>query len=322
MQRAPAGEMLSVALGAEEASEFLENQCALAAINAEKQCVISGRAESIARIALRLTERQIAHTALTTSHAFHSPSMDSILAEFATIVAQVKLAPTTIPYVSNLTGEIFSKGSVIDGSYWVEHLRNTVRFADGIHTLIKGVEKVFLEVGPGRTLSSLVRKVRAPGAQSVISSSRHAAEKVSDEVAFLEALGQLWQAGVPVEWHAVQARNICHRVELPTYPFERVPVGDQRGAITELRKPDSTPHAPTHTESVEETLQGIWRDLLGVESIRRADNFFDLGGDSLLAVQLGARIEARMGRPLPMRQFLAQPTLASLAELVGTAQTG
>ncbi len=147
--------------------------------------------------------------------------MDPILEAFAAEVAKVKLAAPRVPYVSNLTGTWIEDGQATDPAYWVRHLRETVRFADGAAELLQDRSRVLLEVGPGRTLASLVRA--AAPERTVLTSLRHPqdGDGESAETPWAQALGRLWLAGVPVDWAGFHAHESRRRVALPTYPFER-----------------------------------------------------------------------------------------------------
>jgi acyl transferase domain-containing protein/acyl carrier protein len=230
MQELPQGAMLSVPLPAAEIQTLLNEhpnaQLALAAINTPSQCVVSGATEAIAALQDRLRSRGIEYRLLHTSHAFHSAMMEPICSQFADRVASVDLHPPQMPYLSNVTGIWITAAEATTPSYWAKHLRQTVLFADGVRELLQQSDRVFLEVGPGRTLSTFVRQHgdRAgdpTGEIAVVASMRHPRDRNSD-VAFIQnSLGQLWMAGVPVDWSGLYVRERRQRLSLPTYPFER-----------------------------------------------------------------------------------------------------
>src|SRR6266568_180576 len=222
MQALPGGAMLAVPLPEEKINPMLGPALSLAAINGPSLCVVSGPIEAIDALQEQLREQGVATRRLHTSHAFHSAMMQPIVASFTEQVKKVNLKAPKIPYVSNLTGTWISAAEAMDADYWARHLRQTVRFGEGLHELLKKPEQIFLEVGPGHTLSTLVRQHPEEGAgQTVLSSIRHPQERQSDVAFLLSTLGRLWLAGSQVDWPEVYAQERRHRLPLPTYPFER-----------------------------------------------------------------------------------------------------
>jgi acyl transferase domain-containing protein len=222
MQELPPGAMLAVPLPVREVEGLLEPGVAVAAVNEDAATVVSGPAEAVARLEGRLATQGAAVQRLHTSHAFHSEMMDPILAPFTESVRGVARQAPRIPYVSNLTGSWVTAAEATDPRYWGRHLREPVRFAQGLRELMKEPERVLLEVGPGRTLSGLAGRQAGRGARTVVLSSlRHPSEPPSDVAFVLGALGRLWQAGVEVDWRGFHARGPRRRMPLPTYPFER-----------------------------------------------------------------------------------------------------
>jgi acyl transferase domain-containing protein len=220
-----------------------------------------------------------------------------------------------------------------------------VRFSDGLHELMQEPNRVLLEVGPGRTLCTLAKQHpgKAPG-HIVLSSTPHAQEQTSDDAFVLNTVGQLWLAGVPMDWSAFHAGARRHRLGLPTYPFERKrywipsPKPSRRAAP---RTPDASevlqedpPSERSHLQqsgqkvdrgtpknAVEQSLAEIWREALGVAQVEVWDDFFELGGNSLAAVQVIARVRKLLGVKLSMRDLFGSPTISRLAETIEAAST-
>ncbi|MGB9178609.1 MAG: amino acid adenylation domain-containing protein [Pyrinomonadaceae bacterium] len=221
IQSLPEGEMLSVQLPADELRSLLDERLSVAAINGPSLCVASGPGEAIDELQERLTEKGVSCRRLHTSHAFHSQMMSPVIAQFTEHLKGVKLNAPKIRYVSNVTGTWITSGDATDPDYWTRHLRQTVRFADGINELLKDAKMAMLEVGPGQTLSAMVRPLARETGQLVINSLRHPNEQSSDEEFLMKALGRLWLAGVRIDWQGFYAREVRRRLPLPTYPFER-----------------------------------------------------------------------------------------------------
>jgi acyl transferase domain-containing protein/acyl carrier protein len=222
MQAMPKGAMLAVARPASEIASLLGAELQLAAINGPSMCVVSGTIAAVARLEAELASEGHASQRLQTSHAFHSRMMDPVLEEFAAEVKRVKLNPPQTPYVSNLTGQWVTASEATNANYWVEHLRGTVRFSQGLERFFVNPDWLLLEVGPGQTLTSLARQHSGrPSEQVVLSSLSHRNDEQSDERLMLNTLGRLWLAGVGVNWRQMHADERRRRVSLPTYPFER-----------------------------------------------------------------------------------------------------
>jgi acyl transferase domain-containing protein len=223
MQQMPPGTMFAAIASPQDIQPFLQNNgISIAAINGPGVCVLSGPGDEMDALERKLIESGLSTQRLYTSHAFHSAMMDPILESFTAVVSKIKLNPPTIPFVSNLTGAWITPQEATDPAYWARHLRGTVRFSDGIQLLLQEEDRVLLEVGPGRTLNTLVRQ-HADNAKNRVrlSSLRHALEQQPDVAFILNSLGRLWLAGVEVDWPGFHRHERRRRVPLPTYPFER-----------------------------------------------------------------------------------------------------
>jgi amino acid adenylation domain-containing protein/non-ribosomal peptide synthase protein (TIGR01720 family) len=222
MGSVPPGAMLAVPLPAAELEGLLGAEVSIAAVNAPSLTVLAGPHERVAKLQAGLAERGIEARALHTSHAFHSSMMEPILAEFVARVAAMPLRSPSVPYLSNVTGDWITAEQATDPAYYGRHLRETVRFGAGLERLFEQSGIVLLDVGPGRTLSTLAKRHPARPAESlVVAAARHPEQQADDEAVALEALGELWVAGVEPDWRAVHRGAPRRRVPLPTYPFER-----------------------------------------------------------------------------------------------------
>ncbi|MBW4630836.1 MAG: SDR family NAD(P)-dependent oxidoreductase [Iphinoe sp. HA4291-MV1] len=222
MQQMPAGDMLAVPLPEKEVQLMLGEELALAAINAPSLCVVSGPRSAIDELHNSLTEQGVDCRHLHTSGAFHSQMMEPIIEPFIAQIKKINLKAPQIPFVSNVTGTWITVAETTDPSYWAKHLRQTVRFAEGIALFLQKPEQILLEVGPGRTLTTLARRHPDKTAQQVmLTSLRHPQESDSDVAFLLNTLGQLWLTGVEVDWSRFYTHERRHRLPLPTYCFER-----------------------------------------------------------------------------------------------------
>ncbi len=222
MQSLPSGAMLAVMLSEKETRALLRNGLALAAVNGAKTCVVSGTSAAIQELHDHLKQQDVHSQMLHTSHAFHSEMMEPIREPFSERVRQVKRNAPVIPFLSNVTGAWITNAQTADATYWSSHLRQTVRFADGLGDLLTDSEKILLEVGPGQTLSALVKQHSAQlGNQVVISSLPRPREAHTEPEFLLTSVARFWLAGGQIDWDGFYASEQRRRVPLPTYPFER-----------------------------------------------------------------------------------------------------
>jgi acyl transferase domain-containing protein/acyl carrier protein len=220
VQAQPRGAMLAVFLPREQVEPRLTGSLALAAVNAETVCVVSGTEPDVHSLAEQFGREGVGCRRLNVSHAFHGPMMDPVLAPFAAAVKRARPSPPRRPVVSNLTGTWMTADEATDPEYWARHLRRPVLFAEGCRELLADSRRVFVEVGPGRTLQRLVQQFPGAAARVVVASLPDPAEREPDSAVFLNGLGRLWTAGVPLDWSGFEVGG-RRRVPLPTYPFQR-----------------------------------------------------------------------------------------------------
>jgi acyl transferase domain-containing protein/acyl carrier protein len=225
MQQMPTGAMLAVPLPEAELLPWLNEEmgdswcAAIAAVNSPTLCVVSGSISAIEELSQKLAMQGIECRRLHTSHAFHSPMMEPVLCSFTEAVQKIALHPPQIPFLSNVTGTWIRTEEATEPRYWATHLRQTVRLSEEIATLQQDPHLLLLEVGPGRTLSTLAQQ--QPHAHSILLSSLpHPRDPQPDTAHLLHTLGQLWLQGVPIQWDTY-AESKRQRIPLPTYPFER-----------------------------------------------------------------------------------------------------
>ena len=182
----------------------------VAALNGPNSVVLSGDERQLEAVAASLRQAGVTTVKLGVSHAFHSALMEPVLAPFEGCFRAVTLRPPTIPLVSNLTGKPIG-ADIVDPEYWLRQLRQPVRFADGIRYLAEDGVSIFLEVGPGTTLSALAREtvgVSGAGGSGPLLVSSLARGREDSEV-LLSALGQVWVRGASVNWTAVDAVDVA-----------------------------------------------------------------------------------------------------------------
>jgi acyl transferase domain-containing protein len=218
----PRGAMLSVMVGCDEAEPYLGDGVWCAAANSPQVCVLSGGTEQIAACAERLLAAGIAARRIDVEHAFHTPAIAAIEANFLEVLRQIELKAPRIPMISNVTGNRLTAELARDPGYWYRHAVSPVRFADGIATVWKRPDRILLEVGPGQGLSSFAQQQGDTGNGQLTVATMPGRHERQDDAAHLQtALGKLWLAGVALDWRGLYQREDRRKVSLPTYPFER-----------------------------------------------------------------------------------------------------
>ncbi len=330
MHAAPRGVMVAVALGPDAVAEYLSAEVDLATVNDPGGCVVAGSEESIRAFQGRLAEAGITARRVRTSHAFHSRLMEPVLPEFTGFMSRLPLREPRIPLLSNLTGTWLSPGEATNPATWARQIRATVRFSDELEVLLSNPDRVFVEVGPGGTLAaSAMRHPKWSDNHRAVRLMRHHAQNRSDLETFLLALGQLWSAGIDVDWTPLYGGRQPNLISLPGYPFERqrhwvehnkAARWVEGAAATSGTATASSNAVAGQADSatnggspMEATLQRIWAQCLGVASVDRDANFFELGGDSLVAISV-AMAASHEGLDLSPQDLYENQTVTTLAK--------
>ncbi|MEU6730440.1 beta-ketoacyl synthase N-terminal-like domain-containing protein, partial [Nonomuraea wenchangensis] len=222
MQALPAGgAMAAIGCGEEQIAPVLagHDQVAIAAVNAPGAVVISGAADQVAEVVEWARQQGHRTRPLRVSHAFHSPLMEPMLAEFEQVVAGLTLRRPELALVSNVSGDLAGE-EITKPGYWVEHVRRPVRFADGVQVMRQRGVTHFLEVGPDAQLTPMAEQTLThhDGEEpSVVALLRRDRDETTQLVT---ALGQAWTYGTSVDWTAWTTGARTGDLELPTYPFQ------------------------------------------------------------------------------------------------------
>ncbi|WP_141708281.1 type I polyketide synthase, partial [Micromonospora marina] len=222
MQALPAGGgMLAVAADEAAVAESiaeLADRVGVAAVNGPTAVVVSGAAEAIDEVEQVWRDRGVRTRRLTVSHAFHSPLMEPMLAEFRQTLDGLTFHWPVLPIVSNLTGQVADPDDIGTPDYWVRHVRETVRFADGVASLRERNVRTFLELGPDAVLAGMVGAcLPDDDAAAVVATLRPGRP---EPASLVHALAELYAHGTPVTWTALLPAG-TRPVDLPTYPFQR-----------------------------------------------------------------------------------------------------
>ncbi|MDC0710664.1 beta-ketoacyl synthase N-terminal-like domain-containing protein [Stigmatella sp. ncwal1] len=223
IQDAPTGAMIAITRPEAEVSPLLSEGLGIAAVNSPTQCVVSGPHAAIESLEKVLADKGIESFRLRTSHAFHSALLEGAAEKFLAAARRIKFRAPSLPFISNLTGTWITPEQATDPQYWAKHLRQPVRFWEGLQTLRSSGHRTFLEVGPGHTLSRILldNPVEGGGQELALASLKHPKQVDSDYGVLLRSLGTLWAHRVSVKWAAYYGNEKRRRVRLPHYPFEK-----------------------------------------------------------------------------------------------------
>ncbi|NQE34725.1 type I polyketide synthase [Microcoleus asticus] len=201
-----------------EAIALYQKAISIAAVNGPTQTVISGKRQAVEAVLERLEDDCITTHLLNVSHAFHSHLMEPILNTFEETASQVKFFPPTLPLISNVTGQMVQPQEILDASYWRNHIRQPVRFYQGMQTLADAGYELFLEIGSTDTMIGMGKRCLPKGTGTWLASLK----KDEDEWrSLLNSLATLYVSGWDVNWAGFDRNYPRRRVALPTYPFQR-----------------------------------------------------------------------------------------------------
>ncbi|MFE0026115.1 SDR family NAD(P)-dependent oxidoreductase [Amycolatopsis sp. NPDC059021] len=220
MQELPSGgAMFAIAATEDEVRPFLSERVGIAAVNGPSSVVLSGAEADVAEVAAGFKERGHKTSRLRVSHAFHSPLMEPMLAEFRQFLQVVDYVPPRIPVVSNVSGELATADELCDPEYWVRHVVEAVRFADGVRSLNAAGVGTYLELGPDAVLCAMAGDCLA-GEDDVVLAPVARRDRPAAGVLHA-ALAVVHARGGVVGWESFFAGTGAKRVELPTYAFQR-----------------------------------------------------------------------------------------------------
>ncbi|MBD3007079.1 acyltransferase domain-containing protein [Streptomyces sp. 5-10] len=336
------GAMAALQADADEAAGLLagwEDRLDLAAVNGPSSVVISGDHDAVHAAAAAWRERGRKARLLKVSHAFHSPHMDTMLDELRAVASGLTFSAPAIPLVSNVTGRLATASELATPDYWARHARHTVRFMDGVHTLLDAGATTFLELGPDAPLTAMTRECLtarpgpAPGRPrpTAVAALRRDRAEVRT---FAAAMAQAYVRGTEVAWDRACGGHPRQRVPLPTYAFQRdrywpgtTPESTARATHT-----TGTDDAPDRAAPVREAAEpgdtGPDRDPLEVvrtqvalvlghsepDAVDPGLTFKELGFDSLAATELSERLAAATGLPLTATLTFDHPTPLAVAD--------
>lgn len=344
MQEMPRGCMISVELDKHKIKKYVTKEVSLAATNSTNRCVLSGSVNAIEKIEKQLSDDDILCIRLKTSHAYHSPMMQKAAEKFRIYFDNITLSAPKKSFYSNISGNIITDEEAVNPEYWTKHLLATVDFESGINKILSNPNNIVIEVGPGKSLTGLVKEHGLFSSNHIaINVVRHANEKKHDQRYFLEKLAQLWVNGAEICWEKFYKNSGALKVSLPTYPFERKrywPFAENDGlanplvivntqsvhqdvSIDEIHPPldenDSNKEEDNRISSnksgsaTEQRVIKIVEEIFKIKGIGKNDNFFELGGDSLKAVIFTTRLHKEFNISISVQDLFDNPTIQGIA---------
>ncbi|GAB1545336.1 hypothetical protein NUACC21_80120 [Scytonema sp. NUACC21] len=322
----PIGGMLAVFADEAQVNAIIQpyiRDISIAAINSSQNVVISGQSQVLEVVQAILKERGIETKPLKVSHAFHSPLMEPILAEFEEITRQVPWQPPSIPLISNLTGQIISPSHTLDAKYWRRHSREAVQFVSGINTILQQGYEIFLEIGSKPILSNLGRhcqqKAKATWLPSLVQGR-------DDWQVLLESLSALYVRGVNINWTGFESHYTRSRLSLPTYPFQEkrywfeevgLPVNHHLNHTAKKNLSEKEPELQVAAPPVKTQRDIILSRLISLvaESLRISVSevdihapFLEMGADSIILIEALQTVESLYGLKIAIRQVFENLT--------------
>ncbi|WP_253209576.1 acyltransferase domain-containing protein, partial [Streptomyces niphimycinicus] len=218
MQELPAGgAMIAVQASEDEVTPLLTERVSIAALNGPTSVVIAGDEDAAVAIAAGFEAQGRKTKRLTVSHAFHSPRMDGMLDAFREVAEGLSYEAPRIPIVSNLTGGVVAAEEITTADFWVRHVREAVRFLDGVRALEAQGVTTFVELGPDGVLTAMAQECVTGGNAAFVAALR---KDRPEAEALTTAIARAHVRGVTPDWAAYFAGTGAHRVDLPTYAFQ------------------------------------------------------------------------------------------------------
>lgn len=305
----------------------------IAGINSPVQTVVSGKEEDLKKLEQILAIENLNFVRLNAALPFHSSMMDPMLSSFTKSLGQIKFNSPQIPFVSNVTGKPIKPKEAKDPEYWAKQVRATVQFGPGVKHMFSQGKMLLFEVGPGDQLGKLAKQSISEQSQiEIMSILGGECELNLDFSTWKKALGKAWSYGIPVNWEVGQEKNKEKLQHIPTYPFQKIRhwVGAKSAHPNiELNSSNKEPQQaqlssanlldkkePSDYNGVEQSIIGLFEELLGHRDLSPEHDFFSLGGDSLVSIQLSEKIERKWGVSLDAELFQFGSKIKQIAHCI------
>ncbi len=331
LQGAPEGSMMAALINEEEAKKYVSDKVYISNVNSDKQCVFSGESGAISELGKILDQSGVVTSLLKTQKPFHTPFMKPALTGFRKALDTITYHEPVIKIISNVSGDWVGDREMSNPDYWERHVLNPVQFRSGSEKLLELPDSLFVEIGPGNVLSSLIRKSRLfSGDHRILATLPHHSQKLSDLGFFYKTVGKLHEYGISLDWRGFYKEEKRYRISLPSYVFikKRYWIEPARREFVESINRDCaleenrldresrmlSQEGVKSGTAVDEMVLHAWKESLGYDAILPDDNFFDLGGNSLIAAQIISRINKQLSVSMPVSQLFNNPTIEKLAK--------
>jgi len=287
MERAPPGAMTAVYASASEVAPYLGKDCAIASTGSPVNCAASGPTSEIDQLEARLSGIGIHTRRLRAAKAFHSPFMSHLVPDLEREFGAIRLSPPSMTVVSSVTGRVLTAEEAVAPHYWADQIATPVRFLDSLQTVGTSPNTIWLELGPAALLGELVRATFGQDVTTIATvSESHPTE--TDSVA--AAQFALHRAGVRASFDAIRS----------------IPATEP--SIVQPRTP------------TEHRLARLWSAMLGIDEVGIRDDFFELGGSSLQAIEVIAEVNELFDGTIDLETLFNARTIEELGACIDRAQ--
>jgi acyl transferase domain-containing protein/thioesterase domain-containing protein len=317
IHKTPQGAMLAVSLSKDKLQPLLPENIWVSALNSNRQIVVTGETSSIVAFEQTLNDNKVEYEWINSNHACHSPLMDGIVSNYAENLKGLSFHDISTPLMSSLSGTWVDKKIDWKG-HWVDHLKSPVHFYDCLKTLCKD-ESIFVEVGPRIELTGFVKSYDI-NRLSTSFPCQISHEGVIEKT-LQNTLVTLWHRGLEINWRAWAPSN-AWRVPLPGYPLKKTSFwilaeGKTIGSDSSPMNSSKTHQTTLQTKDpIRDIVTQVWRDIFRIDDLTLDQDFFSLGGDSLMGLGLVEEINSRLKLKLTFGELVLHPTLGALIQYI------
>lgn len=330
MQEQEPGVMLSVGASREQLEGYVASteNVWLSLCNTTGSCVVGGKKEEIYQLQECLKKEGFSCSVLKTSHAFHTPMMNQAAKEFEEFLNTLEMNEPKFQIISNITGNPVEPGQMSQPRYWSEQITHPVEFEAVLSCVLQEENAVFFETG-GRTLCSLAKKHKeVKDHHAFISCIRHPKEKKQDIVHLLGVIGKIWCEGLAINWDLFYQDANKTRVYLPAYHFDKTVYPIKMNTVSKINSTEAVreialseePAAGNSTyvldDEILEVTKAAFREIFALENLDEDSDFFEIGGDSMQAASLAAKLQKETGVLVSVAEIFANTSPGALSDLI------
>lgn len=344
LEEAVLGGMLFIPTSAQAVTPHLSDEVYVSGFTGFDSCVVSGSHAALTTLEARLRHNHILSERIRTTKAFHCPMMSHI-GNLLNDYPSPRMQTPSIPYLSNVSGDWITEKELRDESYWGKHLCNPVKLLSGDDAFFH-LPRLYIECGPGEMLSSLISHEIKHHARSkpITTASLPLSSTSNERHELLRSVGTVWLAGHEPVWRNLyRDQTTARRIPIPTYEMERTqfwpetqlsgiypfltrsaPLRETDASNNPITSANTSPAGnpevdepgPEEFSETEALVAEVWKSVLGIRTISPTDNFFQLGGNSLLGLRIITELRRLFELELAPHLILHTPTIAGLARII------